>query len=318
MLLQKNYMKNSSRIRIVRFLLLLLPLLLSGCQKEQEEIPDFKILVIGNSLSDDAFSYVPCILHEVLPDLNVKVCVLYSSGCRTESHYKNIINDEEAYNYHSCTSKSRSWSTKKPYSALKALKEGDWDLILTNSFSHTPSYYDELQPYLNDLIVLCHQYTKPSVPVLWIQTPSHAGTYKFIAGKYTSNQYFYEEVKVCLRIIAETAISGIIPCGTAIQNARNTDFNEFGDGGELTYDTLHLQEGVPRLIDAFVCSQYLLDNYLGGGSISGVTFFPDEEFLSSWKSLGRKGSPVGMTRSNVEKCKQIALKSIEHPFILFE
>ena len=124
--------------------------------------------------------------------------------------------------------------------------------------------------------------------------------------------------KIIPSIINTDKVLGIIPCGTAIQNARNTSFNELGDGGELTYDTLHLQEGVPRLIDAFVCSQYLLDNYLGGGSISGVTFFPDEEFLASWKSLGKKGSPVGVNRSNVEKCKQLALKSIEQPFILFE
>ena len=287
------------------------------CHKYQgRESPDYRVLVIGNSLSDDAFSYVPYILKSVCPDKSVKIGVLYYSGCTTAKHYEFLLSEDQVYRFHIYTSDTGVWSTKKNVSSKDAILSDSWDIIVTNTFSRTPNYYQSVHQSLGKLIEGCYELLSSRPPFFWVQTPAHANSYEKMIGDYSSNEYFLEEVKVCQSIDDYESISGIIPCGTAIQIARNSHLNQYGDGGELTYDTLHLQEGLPRLIDGYVVSQFLLDYFQLGKDIVDSSFIPNSEFFSYGNSLGKKGAVCGITEDNIELAKKIVHKALDDPFII--
>ena len=76
--------------------------------------------------------------------------------------------------------------------------------------------------------------------------------------------------------IKETEIDIIIPCGTAIQNARtNEDLNSIGN--QLTNDGYHLENGIGKYIAGLTFFETLVinDKNLDLNIYDDVTFIPD-------------------------------------------
>lgn len=109
----------------------------------------------------------------------------------------------------------------------------------------------------------------------------------------------------------ETAVEFCIPCGTAIQNARTTPLKNLGDTGGLMYDNLHLQEGIPCLIEAYVAA-IVIANLMGKPiSVFGNQIRPTDAWITAHNIIQRHGSSVGVTDENcyiAQKCAAIAVK----------
>ena len=306
------------RLGFLRMILVLIFIvsLVSSCNKEKVDICfELNILMIGNSLTDEAFAYFPFIMKELVPDgTSINVGALYISGCSTSKHYDNLINGSKEYRYHCFELDQGRWITKNDYSSLDALKERNWHYIITNTFTRDPSYYDCVQPYLELMIEECSKYVSDSTKFLWLQTPSLADCYENKINATSSNEFYLKDCEVCKQLALSPGLWGIIPCGTAIQHARQTNLNCLGNEGELTYDKLHLQEGIPKLLDSYVVCQFFLEKVFSQGSISHSSFVPSDSFLLSGVSLGNKGVSVGVTVDNINLCKQIAISAVKHPF----
>jgi hypothetical protein len=106
----------------------------------------------------------------------------------------------------------------------------------------------------------------------------------------------------------------IIPCGTAIQNARYTIVDKHGDFGHLSYDGDHLQEGLPCLLEAYVAAQFFCNLYGLGSTVSSCTIETSQEWVDSKHIPGKHGSAINGTREEYDICKRCALAAIEHPY----
>ena len=72
---------------MLAFLLCLSPYLWA----QQEQTPKVRVLSIGNSFSRDAFSYVPFIIEDLVPGVQVDSGIMYIGGCSLERHWNNWV-----------------------------------------------------------------------------------------------------------------------------------------------------------------------------------------------------------------------------------
>ena len=110
----------------------------------------------------------------------------------------------------------------------------------------------------------------------------------------------------------DTGIELLLPCGTAIQNARTTPLDSLGDFGHL-FDYLHLQDGIPCLIEAYAATAALLARYGLSERVWTDTTWINQQWLHSNNIQEINGLPVGMNEENRAIAKQCAIKALENP-----
>ena len=126
--------------------------------------------------------------------------------------------------------------------------------------------------------------------------------------------------KICAAtqsVLDNTAISFAIPAGTAIQDARTTSLDALGAFGHLSYEGLHLQEGIPCLLEAYIVANRVLS--LIGEDRKG--FFadsvrPTQANVVEWNVPQRNGSSVGVTASNILLSQKICSMAIKKPYVI--
>ena len=99
------------------------------------------ILAIGNSFSEDATRY----LHQMAEAVGIetKVVNLFIGGCPLERHWQNIETKEAAYQY-----QLNGKATERMISIDEALREEEWDYIVTQQASHDSGWMDTYEPFL--------------------------------------------------------------------------------------------------------------------------------------------------------------------------
>ena len=224
--------------------------------------------MIGNSFSEDTTQYIYEIAKAAgINDVIVKN--MYIGGCSLESHYSNAIQDKAAYNYQYY--ENGSWVRSYSYdtSIKTAVSEQDWDYISlqqASSASGKPESYD----YLHSLMrYVLQNATNKNVKLLWNMTWAYQGNYSGLS-QYNSDQTtMYNAIvnTVKAKVLTENFYK-VIPCGTAIQNAR-TSFM----GDTLTRDGFHLSYDVGRYIAALT-----LFKEISGFDISNINYAPSGIF----------------------------------------
>lgn len=206
-----------------------------------------KILSIGNSFSQDTAYYLYDIAKSA--DMNIIVGNLYSSGCSLERHWNYASNNEKAYIYYKWA--SHDMMVTEDLTMKDVLLDEDWDYITFQQSSGESGIYSTYQPYLNKLITYVKKNAiKPNVKFALNMTWAYASisnneNYAY----YGYNQYimFNEIVNSYKQASLETGIDILIPCGTAIQNARTNKYLR-AVGNDLTSDSYHLNTGIGRYI----------------------------------------------------------------------
>ncbi len=244
-----------------------------------------KILCIGNSFSVDAMEY----LYGVLSDLgieNIKLGNLAIGGCSISMHYNNAKSDDAAYIYRENT--TGVWSEGNGYIMSDIIESENWDFISLQQASHdsgVESTYRRLSALITTIESWC-----PGARLVWhmtwaYQQDSTHGSFPI----YNSDQMtMYKRIisTVQEKIATEPAIETIVPCGTAIQNARAGWI-----GDTLTRDGFHLSN-LGRYIAALTFAQTLT-----GISIENVTY-----------------GPSGFTTAEQELAIEAAMLAIAKPF----
>ncbi len=254
-----------------------------------------KILTIGNSFSDDTMQYA----WDIANALGIKEIYLgnmYIGGCTLDTHIDNAIYDRGAYEYR-VKSGENDWMTINKFKLSTAIASREWDFISLQQASGSsgmPATYDKLQQlidYVKDNMIPGSR-TKIVWNMTWAyQQDSTHGEF----GKYNGSQTeMYSKIvsTVKEKILTNDDISAVIPCGTAIQNARTSYL-----GDALTRDGYHLTFGMGRYIAGLT-----LIHSLTGLPVDGISYLPngvaaEDKVIAVESATNAALSPYAVTQS---------------------
>ena len=292
------------------------------------------VLCIGNSYSQDALAYLPFLWPKVVSDIDLTVGILYDDGASLSDHWNNWQNNANAYTLF-VSKNGNAWTSRSSRSIRYALDNYDWDIILTHqrsSDSYYPSnaYETNHQPYLNDLINAIQAYVIRPLKFGWMliqARPAQSSGKNYTETQLAAN--FANIVTNAQKVLGQTLCEVVIPWGTAIQNARtlqdicvlgnyvNNTNNDSGKG-YLTYDGVHLQEGLPCQVAAYAVLLSLLAlvgescrSIVGDDTVTDVAWLAGKNIPGPNPSAG---TPVGATLENARKAQKCAVMAYKNPY----
>ena len=195
-----------------------------------------RILCIGNSFSWDAVE------QELVPlcdaaGVQVEVHNLYYGGCSLQQHAEFLMKDTAAYSHRVCTNAAPR-IVKDTITLRQALRDGKYDYISLQQASHDSGIRASYEPWLSMLIDTVRVY-QPQAQLCWMQTWAYSQDAKHPAyPRYQSNQQImWDSIQACTKSQIGNHKLQIIPCGTAIQLARQTKLGDTlcRDGYHLNY-----------------------------------------------------------------------------------
>lgn len=232
---------------------------------EENEKPNKKILMIGNSFSLNATKYVPNMCAE--QGVDVTIGILYRSGERLENHLINAQSNDAIYTYYERTSINgvTNLTTHTNFTFSQALERNEWEYVTFQQRSSDSNKYETYQPFLTDLKSFVETNLTQTVNYGVLQTwalsstvnPNQQEAYTSIVGAYR-------------QAMIDSDLSFILPAGTAIQNARGiAEINAIDD--ELTDDGYHLGE-----LGMYIASASVFESlFRGHGSVEQMQFKPN-------------------------------------------
>lgn len=205
------------------------------------------ILAIGNSFSWDAMEYLYPILKEIGYQ-EIHLGNLYIGGCTLATHSGNMDSRSPSYQYR--TNDSGSWKDTYSYVSLDAIDSRAWDVITVqqaSGYSGIPSSYE---PYLTNIVNTVASHC-PSAQLMWHMTWAYQGNSTHSDfGKYDKDQEtMYNAIVSTVQsaVFAHDEITGLIPCGTAVQNLRTSFI-----GDTITRDGYHMSYDIGRYLTALM------------------------------------------------------------------
>ena len=218
-----------------------------------------RVLCIGNSFSWDAVE------QELVPlcdakGIEVEIHNLYYGGCSLAQHADFLMRDTAAYSHRICSNQSTFLHgrdgegfrlIKDTISLRQALREGKYDYISLQQASHDSGIRASYEPWLSLLIDTVRAY-QPEAQICWMQTWAYSRDAKHPAyPRYHSDQQeMWDSIVSCSNYVLDImekqlpSFQGggggrplLIPCGTAIQLARQTKLGDTlcRDGYHLNY-----------------------------------------------------------------------------------
>ena len=121
-----------------------------------------KILSIGNSFSQDAQRYLYRLAKR--EGVAMKTVNLYIGGCSLRTHYLNILDDMEAYDF-----QFNGESTGLKVSIREALRSCAWDYVTLQQASGYSARFETYAPYIEALAAYVKKYC-PTAKILIHQT----------------------------------------------------------------------------------------------------------------------------------------------------
>ena len=204
------------------------------------------VLCIGNSFSQDATRY----LHQVSGE-TLFVRNLYIGGCSLERHYNNIVGNIADYEY------QKNGRCLRMISIEEALGKKKWDYITLQQVSQDSGIIDTYEPFLSEIVKFLKEKC-PNAKIVLHRTwayddkSDHGGFVNYDRDR----KKMYNAIVDATNKVAEKYGFDIIPCGDAIELAR--DLPEFSQGGELNInrDGFHLSLDYGRYLAALVMCKY--------------------------------------------------------------
>lgn len=287
-----------------------------SCEKEKEQTSDFNVLVIGNSYARDAFSYVPCLITSVNPEVSINVSILGENSANLEQIYSNISKGNNSFFCDKYLLSKGKWKSTNSTKAKSVITSKKWNLIILQENSMTATDYDKTRKNIGKMVSFLHKKHK-KVPIAFMLNPTHPiGSKQLDSIGVDSDSEFYLLVENAKKMLDGGVVDYVIPCGTAIQNARHTVLNDYGDFGQLSYDGNHLQEGLPCLIEAYTASQFLLNCFSLSGCIENSGLVITDKWVKNKKIPGQHGNVVSGTLSDYRLSKKCARAAISNPYTI--
>lgn len=280
----------------------------------------FNVLIFGNSSTYSTMGYIPSVWAEFCPDTDLKFGLLYSSGQSLAGHLS-MFNAGTPYPCFSLYESGVWVNSTNSVTGKQALDNDHWDLIIIQQSN------DSLMKGLGkeDITNLCDAITNYiNYPVLFaMNMPMSRGAnsssletlYPDIQDKEARSDAAYNDIaEYCESALAYSYISDVIPCGTAIQNARHTTLKTIGEKEYLSYDDVgHLQNGIGVLCASYAAVLKLIEIACKSGKLFASVYNPTDAQLATINLYTRTmhGECVGVTKANkiiAQKCANMAIK----------
>ena len=264
--------------KIVSALFMALFCLVSGVMEAQTD-KVVRILSIGNSFSEDA---VEQHLHDIAVADGKEVIIgnMYIGGCSLKRHLTNARENKPAYRYRKIGLDGKK-VTIKEFTLEQALADESWDYVSLQQQSGNSGIYSTWEESLPVLL----EYVKARVPKKAKLMLHQTWAYDPTSTHKDFKNYDHNQVKMYNAIVDAvdraaklTGIKIIIPCGTAVQNARTTLLKD-----TITRDGYHLHKPCGRYTAA--CTWY---EKIFRRNVIGNTYLPKgmtpEQRLAAQKS----------------------------------
>lgn len=285
-----------------------------------------RVLLIGNSATDDALSYVPFIMQNMGVPVEIQIGIAMMSSSTLAMHLSNWENETAAYSFRLYNG-GASWQNFSNKTLQWMLDNYTWDVISLQQAQ--PQEVNTYQPYLNKLINAISAYAHNAVKFIWYQTHIYSALSNGGAprGDQTIGEYYADEVTACQNIVGASVCEYVVPVSTAIQNARSipalkalgdyaqNENNDTGNGWLNYLDGVHLQEGLPCQIAAYAFVLAFLEIFgFEEFSINGESTRVTSEWVSDKNIPSPHGSPIGSTDANCVMAQKCAIMAHKHPF----
>ncbi len=256
-----------------------------------------KVLVIGNSYSDDTIAYVYAIA-ESLGLTDIEVADLYVGSCSIAQHFDFATHNQAMYLYRYFDKNNTDTDVDILEGTKRTLEYGvkdrDWDYIVLQQNSLYSGMETEYNLLGNLVEYVKERATNPNVKIAFNMTWAYAAksaNASFV--NYGNNQMrMYRAIVNAMQkcVVTNPDIACVVPNGTAIQNAR-TSFV----GDNLTRDNFdHLDKTLGRYIAGLT-----LVRALTGADLSHATF-----------------APAGLTERQIAMAKESATNAVADPFFV--
>ena len=234
-----------------------------------------KVLAIGNSHVGDAMGYIQKMVKAAgISMQNLCVYQLVKGGSSLNDILK-VYNDNLPLSNSNIIFSRRVGSIEMNISNNNTLAEvlaKDWDVISFTQY-HRHGSYSQINPALDEMISHCRgNCTNPNVALAWHEGWSCQGEKGGYVGG--SEGWWAMLQQVTDTQIRKDGIDIVIPCATAMQNARNTSLS--GEG-EVTRDGVHASFGAGRYIVGATWFQSIIAPVFGV-SILGNSAVHDQLF----------------------------------------
>lgn len=271
-----------------RKITILLALVITFASAVAADKSPLKVLAIGNSFSVDALEQE---MHDLATGGGHEIVIgnLYFPGCSIERHFNNMSTDKGEYSYRKIAVDGKV-DTIPDCTISRALADEDWDYITFQQASHHSGLYETYE-HLPELIAMVRKAVGPKPVFLWHMTWAYSPWSKHDGFKnYDRDQLkMYEAIVKCARraLADNKELKGVIPCGTAVQNARTSAM-----GRDLTADGYHLNTRTGRYIAS--CTWYAV--------------------LFKTAALGNPYAPEWLNNEQKRVSQQAADAAVKHPF----
>lgn len=278
------------------------------------------VLSFGSSFEYSTLGYFPAIFNEISPNTHLIFGLCYISGGGIQDHLTYWNNNTKYSVYSEYDSDKKTFTNySNTYTGKQAFARQKWDFILIHEKVANNTDFTTISNFIDTLSLYS---TFPlSFVYNMVQANGKNGTFDSSytgTGKENSDE-MYSRMATYAQTILNTSpqISDVIPCGTAVQNARTTSLSSLGVYGDLCIDSAsHLQNGIPCMIPAYCAAYKLLELSNSKSKIFSVPLSPTDSWLDTYnlQTKTSHGSCVGVTDNNKLLAQKCALMAIKKPF----
>lgn len=270
-----------------------------------EAAKSLKILFIGNSLTQDAVSYLPLLLDEIAPEINYTIYDWYNGGNTLAQQYSKITAGTACENFGTITNNQEGgWTSERNTVTMSWICQNcDFDVVVLQEYS----YYEfadatEITNFNNIVTWLRTNYAKPFKVISFIDAPMR-----------TRVDSDYAKAKKYAKLQITNSVSeGLVNPGTAVVYALDdSTLNTLGDRGQLTGDGTHTQEGLPCMLQSYVLALWVFDWLAIPKSILNSKIKMTAELYAAWQSFGPNlgSGVVEGTEAQYRRAQEVAIKA---------
>ena len=295
-------------------------------KSEEDTKKKIKILCFGNSFTQDSMSYVPMILKNMAPSVELTLGMAMIGGCPLVQHLASFTGENQTLDKVTYEPKNYSYSKStngEPWENLSSrtpdymLADEEWDIITFQqngaaAFKDWDTYF---APFIFKLHKSLFDKIAHNIKIGWLLTH----------GAYTSNdegflQNWQGTADNAKKMLGVTGTSILFPYGTAVQNLRSTSLKALGDGSahNLTADNIHVQDGIGCMAAAYANAITILKSIgIDKIGVIGETTRVDANFVTDnnvqGPNLGTSGV-VGVTDNNCYLAQVAAECAVKKPY----
>lgn len=238
--------------------------------------PLIRVLFVGNSLTQDAISYLPYLLHTYFPEVDFRFYMWYCGGYTLADQYNKFVNNEAADIFSVCenTFAWTNYSGAGSKTMAEVLSTYKFDIVSMQEYfnyktDYTVSDLDDFN-HCRDYITANYTGNNGLEFVSMFHAPIRSSAATTFALTKTGNNL----------ILKNTIADDMIPAGIAIYRAMATSLDSLGDANHLSSDGTHAQEGLPCLIQTLTVACWLFDRVGLARSVYGCPVRIDDDVYS--------------------------------------